>query len=162
MTLPAEKENWILAGTQAGSLWAFHTQDEKYKHQLQKMSDSVTCLYCNSFAKQRYYNVSLWIKCCKLSLVRSDCQNSTKIYITLHKMLYVDTLLLMHKTLSTSWFCVFIVLSDAFISVTYFYTSTFCFSKNFFFVGTANGQLAVFEDRAIKVQMQLFLSVLIW
>ncbi|KAL8221000.1 UNVERIFIED_CONTAM: Leucine-rich repeat serine/threonine-protein kinase 2, partial [Gekko kuhli] len=52
VTLPTEKENWIVAGTQSGSLWAFQTQDEKLRHQLQKMSDSVTCLYCNSFAKQ--------------------------------------------------------------------------------------------------------------
>lgn len=75
--LPAEKDNWIVAGTQSGSLWAFHTQDGKHRHQLQKMSDSVTCLYCNSLAKQSK-------------------------------------------------------------------------QKNFFLVGTADGHLAVFEDRAIK------------
>ncbi|XP_060100725.1 leucine-rich repeat serine/threonine-protein kinase 2 isoform X2 [Heteronotia binoei] len=77
VTLPAEQENWIVAGTQSGSLWAFPMQDEKNKHQLQKMSDSVTCLYCNSFAKQSK-------------------------------------------------------------------------QRNFFLVGTADGQLSVFEDRAVQ------------
>ncbi|XP_074798547.1 leucine-rich repeat serine/threonine-protein kinase 2 isoform X1 [Natator depressus] len=52
VTLPTEKENWIVAGTQSGSLWAFNTEDGKNKHHLQKMSDSVTCLYCNFFSKQ--------------------------------------------------------------------------------------------------------------
>ncbi|EMP38944.1 Leucine-rich repeat serine/threonine-protein kinase 2 [Chelonia mydas] len=54
VTLPTEKENWIVAGTQSGSLWAFNTEDGKNKHHLQKMSDSVTCLYCNFFSKQRF------------------------------------------------------------------------------------------------------------
>ncbi|XP_034622773.1 leucine-rich repeat serine/threonine-protein kinase 2 isoform X2 [Trachemys scripta elegans] len=52
VTLPTEKENWVVAGTQSGSLWAFNTEDGKNKHHLQKMSDSVTCLYCNFFSKQ--------------------------------------------------------------------------------------------------------------
>ncbi|XP_048357550.1 leucine-rich repeat serine/threonine-protein kinase 2 [Sphaerodactylus townsendi] len=87
VTLPAEKENWIVAGTQAGSLWAFHTQDEKHKHQLQKMSDSVTCLYYNSFANQS--------------------------------------------------------------------------KQNFFLVGTADGQLAIFEDRAVKCKGAVPLKILL-
>ncbi|XP_054844009.1 leucine-rich repeat serine/threonine-protein kinase 2 [Eublepharis macularius] len=87
VTLPTEKENWIVAGTQSGSLWAFHTQDENHKHQLQKMSDSVTCLYCNSFAKQSK-------------------------------------------------------------------------QKNFLLVGTANGQLAIFEDRAVKCEGAAPLKIL--
>lgn len=53
VTLPTEKENWIVAGTQAGSLWAVNTEDEMRRHRLQKMSDSITCLYCNSLSKQR-------------------------------------------------------------------------------------------------------------
>uniref|UniRef100_A0A674J0C0 non-specific serine/threonine protein kinase n=1 Tax=Terrapene triunguis TaxID=2587831 RepID=A0A674J0C0_9SAUR len=52
VTLPTERENWVVAGTQSGSLWAFNTEDGKNKHHLQKMSDSVTCLYCNFFSKQ--------------------------------------------------------------------------------------------------------------
>ncbi|KAJ6666293.1 hypothetical protein lerEdw1_000565 [Lerista edwardsae] len=87
VTLPAEKDNWIVAGTQSGSLWAFHTQDEKHRHQLQKMSDSVTCLYCSSLAKPSK-------------------------------------------------------------------------QKNFFLVGTADGQLAVFEDRAIKFKGAAPLKIL--
>ncbi|KAM9169265.1 leucine-rich repeat serine/threonine-protein kinase 2 [Pangshura tecta] len=52
VTLPTERENWVVAGTQSGSLWVFNTEDVKNKHHLQKMSDSVTCLYCNFFSKQ--------------------------------------------------------------------------------------------------------------
>ncbi|XP_032659878.1 leucine-rich repeat serine/threonine-protein kinase 2 [Chelonoidis abingdonii] len=52
VTLPTERENWVVAGTQSGSLWAFNTENGKNKHHLQKMSDSVTCLYCNLFSKQ--------------------------------------------------------------------------------------------------------------
>ncbi|XP_027745929.1 leucine-rich repeat serine/threonine-protein kinase 2 [Empidonax traillii] len=77
VTLPTEKENWIVAGTQSGSLWALNTEDETRRHRLQKMSDSITCLYCNSLSKQSK-------------------------------------------------------------------------QKNFFLVGTADGKLAVFEDRAVK------------
>ncbi|PKU44045.1 hypothetical protein llap_5663 [Limosa lapponica baueri] len=77
VTLPPEKENWIVAGTQSGSLWAVNTEDETKRHRLQKMSDSITCLYCNSLSKQSK-------------------------------------------------------------------------QKNFFLVGTADGRLAVFEDRAVK------------
>ncbi|KAJ7407094.1 hypothetical protein WISP_127979 [Willisornis vidua] len=54
VTLPTEKENWIVAGTQSGSLWAVNTEDETRRHRLQKMSDSITCLYCNSLSKQRF------------------------------------------------------------------------------------------------------------
>ncbi|XP_062990196.1 leucine-rich repeat serine/threonine-protein kinase 2 [Elgaria multicarinata webbii] len=88
VTLPVEKENWVAAGTQSGSLWAFHTQDEKRRHQLQKMTDSVTCLYCNFFPKQNK-------------------------------------------------------------------------QKNCFLVGTADGQLAIFEDRAIKCKGAAPLRVLL-
>uniref|UniRef100_A0A8C3QHL6 non-specific serine/threonine protein kinase n=1 Tax=Cyanoderma ruficeps TaxID=181631 RepID=A0A8C3QHL6_9PASS len=77
VTLPTEKENWIVAGTQSGSLWAVNTEDETRRHRLQKMSDSITCLYSNSLSKQSK-------------------------------------------------------------------------QKNFFLVGTADGRLAVFEDRAVK------------
>ncbi|KAH0616512.1 hypothetical protein JD844_027663 [Phrynosoma platyrhinos] len=87
VTVATEKENWVVAGTQSGSLWAFNTQDEKHRHQLQKMSDSVTCLYCNSFAKQNK-------------------------------------------------------------------------QKNFFLAGTADGQLAVFEDRAVKYKAAAPLKIL--
>uniref|UniRef100_A0A8D2LCR7 non-specific serine/threonine protein kinase n=1 Tax=Varanus komodoensis TaxID=61221 RepID=A0A8D2LCR7_VARKO len=85
VTLPAEKENWIAAGTQSGLLWAFHTQDETRRHQLQKMTDSVTCLYCSFSANKQ---------------------------------------------------------------------------KNFFLVGTADGQLAVFEDRAVRCKGAAPLKVL--
>ncbi|XP_053262089.1 leucine-rich repeat serine/threonine-protein kinase 2 isoform X3 [Podarcis raffonei] len=56
VTLSAEKENWIVAGTHSGCLWVFHAEEEKPRHQLQKMSDSVTCLYCYSYAKQNKQN----------------------------------------------------------------------------------------------------------
>ncbi|RMC10325.1 hypothetical protein DUI87_13127 [Hirundo rustica rustica] len=54
VTLPTEKENWLVAGTQSGSLWAVNTEDETRRHRLQKMSDSITCLYSNSLSKQRF------------------------------------------------------------------------------------------------------------
>ncbi|KAM8978540.1 leucine-rich repeat serine/threonine-protein kinase 2 isoform X1 [Sarcophilus harrisii] len=47
-----EKESWIVAGTQSGILLAVKTDDDKKSHMLQRMTDSVTCLYCNSFSKQ--------------------------------------------------------------------------------------------------------------
>uniref|UniRef100_A0A8C5KHR9 Leucine-rich repeat serine/threonine-protein kinase 2 n=1 Tax=Jaculus jaculus TaxID=51337 RepID=A0A8C5KHR9_JACJA len=50
--LSAEKENWIVCGTQSGVLLAINTEDETKRHTLEKMSDSVTCLYCNLFCKQ--------------------------------------------------------------------------------------------------------------
>ncbi|NXL00767.1 LRRK2 kinase, partial [Mesembrinibis cayennensis] len=87
VTLPAEKENWIVAGTQSGSLWALNTEDETRRHRLQKMSDSITCLYCNSLSKQSK-------------------------------------------------------------------------EKNFFLVGTADGRLAVFEDRAVKCKGATPLKIL--
>jgi leucine-rich repeat kinase 2 len=52
--LPAEKESWIVSGTQSGSLLVINTEDTTKRHTLEKMTDSVTCLYCNSFSKQRY------------------------------------------------------------------------------------------------------------
>ncbi|XP_061874693.1 leucine-rich repeat serine/threonine-protein kinase 2 isoform X2 [Colius striatus] len=87
VTLRTEKENWIVAGTQSGSLWAVNTEDETRRHRLQKMSDSITCLYCNSLSKQSK-------------------------------------------------------------------------QKNFFLVGTADGKLAVFEDRAVKCKGATPLKIL--
>ncbi|XP_047924504.2 leucine-rich repeat serine/threonine-protein kinase 2 isoform X1 [Anser cygnoides] len=87
VTLPTEKENWIVAGTQSGSLWAVNTEDETRRHRLQKMTDSITCLYCNSLSKQSK-------------------------------------------------------------------------QKNFFLVGTADGRLAVFEDRAVKCKGATPLKIL--
>ncbi|NWZ21101.1 LRRK2 kinase, partial [Asarcornis scutulata] len=87
VTLTTEKENWIVAGTQSGSLWAVNTEDETRRHRLQKMSDSITCLYCNSLSKQSK-------------------------------------------------------------------------QKNFFLVGTADGKLAVFEDRAVKCKGATPLKIL--
>ncbi|XP_075575896.1 leucine-rich repeat serine/threonine-protein kinase 2 [Pelecanus crispus] len=87
VTLPIEKEKWIVAGTQSGSLWALNTEDETRRHRLQKMSDSITCLYCNSLSKQSK-------------------------------------------------------------------------QKNFFLVGTADGRVAVFEDRAVKCKGAAPLKIL--
>ncbi|XP_006888261.1 PREDICTED: leucine-rich repeat serine/threonine-protein kinase 2 [Elephantulus edwardii] len=50
--LPAEKESWVVSGTQSGTLLVINTEDGTKRHTLEKMSDSVTCLYCNSFSKQ--------------------------------------------------------------------------------------------------------------
>ncbi|XP_054383099.1 leucine-rich repeat serine/threonine-protein kinase 2 isoform X3 [Pongo abelii] len=50
--LPVEKESWIVSGTQSGTLLVINTEDGKKRHTLEKMTDSVTCLYCNSFSKQ--------------------------------------------------------------------------------------------------------------
>ncbi|XP_005067184.1 leucine-rich repeat serine/threonine-protein kinase 2 isoform X1 [Mesocricetus auratus] len=50
--LPAEKESWIVCGTQSGDLLVINAEDETKRHSLEKMTDSITCLYCNSFAKQ--------------------------------------------------------------------------------------------------------------
>ncbi|XP_048222335.1 leucine-rich repeat serine/threonine-protein kinase 2 isoform X5 [Perognathus longimembris pacificus] len=74
--LSAEKENWIVSGTQSGVLLAINAEDRTKRHTLEKMTDSITCLYCN-------------------------CSKQSK-------------------------------------------------QKNFLLVGTANGNLAVFEDKAVK------------
>ncbi|XP_066225062.1 leucine-rich repeat serine/threonine-protein kinase 2 isoform X1 [Saccopteryx leptura] len=50
--LPAEKESWIVSGTQSGMLLVINTEDGNKRHTLEKMTDSITCLYCNSFSKQ--------------------------------------------------------------------------------------------------------------
>ncbi|XP_040834818.1 leucine-rich repeat serine/threonine-protein kinase 2 isoform X1 [Ochotona curzoniae] len=50
--LPVEKESWIVCGTQSGTLLAISTEDGRRRHNLEKMTDSVTCLYCNAFPKQ--------------------------------------------------------------------------------------------------------------
>uniref|UniRef100_A0A670YQE4 non-specific serine/threonine protein kinase n=1 Tax=Pseudonaja textilis TaxID=8673 RepID=A0A670YQE4_PSETE len=86
VTFSAEKENWVIAGTQSGSLWAFHTQDGERKHRFHTMTDSITCLYCSPPSKHKY---------------------------------------------------------------------------NVFLVGTANGQLAIFEDRAVKGQCATPLKVIL-
>ncbi|XP_069085861.1 leucine-rich repeat serine/threonine-protein kinase 2 isoform X1 [Pleurodeles waltl] len=50
--LPSEQEHWILAGTQSGSLVVLNAEHIESKHCLQKMSDSITCLFCKTFSKQ--------------------------------------------------------------------------------------------------------------
>nr|XP_005570639.1 PREDICTED: leucine-rich repeat serine/threonine-protein kinase 2 isoform X1 [Macaca fascicularis] len=50
--LPVQKESWIVSGTQSGTLLVINTEDGKKRHTLEKMTDSITCLYCNSFSKQ--------------------------------------------------------------------------------------------------------------
>ncbi|XP_012493849.1 PREDICTED: leucine-rich repeat serine/threonine-protein kinase 2 [Propithecus coquereli] len=50
--LPVEKESWIVCGTQSGNLLVINTEDGKKRHTLERMTDSVTCLYCNFFSKQ--------------------------------------------------------------------------------------------------------------
>ncbi|KAM4882699.1 leucine-rich repeat serine/threonine-protein kinase 2 isoform 2-T2 [Thomomys bottae] len=75
--LPAEKESWIVLGTQSGILMVIDAEDWTKRHTLEKMADSITCLYCSCFSKQSK-------------------------------------------------------------------------QKNFLLVGTANGNLAIFEDKAIK------------
>ncbi|KAM5335932.1 leucine-rich repeat serine/threonine-protein kinase 2 isoform 2-T2 [Glossophaga mutica] len=49
--LPIEKESWIVSGTQSGVLLAINTEDGNKRHMLERMTDSVTCLYCSSFSK---------------------------------------------------------------------------------------------------------------
>ncbi|XP_075064928.1 leucine-rich repeat serine/threonine-protein kinase 2 isoform X2 [Mixophyes fleayi] len=51
-TLPEESQPWILAGTQSGDIVAAHTEDLKTKHRLQKMPDSVTCLFFACLIRQ--------------------------------------------------------------------------------------------------------------
>ncbi|KAM5251671.1 leucine-rich repeat serine/threonine-protein kinase 2 isoform 1-T1 [Hipposideros larvatus] len=50
--LPVEKESWIVSGTQSGMLLVINTEDAQKRHTLEKMTDSITCLYCSSFSKQ--------------------------------------------------------------------------------------------------------------
>ncbi|XP_058511638.1 leucine-rich repeat serine/threonine-protein kinase 2 isoform X2 [Ochotona princeps] len=57
--VPVEKESWIVCGTQSGTLLAISTEDGRRRHNLEKMTDSVTCLYCNAFPKQRQKNFLL-------------------------------------------------------------------------------------------------------
>ncbi|ELK27159.1 Leucine-rich repeat serine/threonine-protein kinase 2 [Myotis davidii] len=52
--LPVEKESWIVSGTQSGELLVINSEDGKKMHTLEKMTDSVTCLHCNSISKQRF------------------------------------------------------------------------------------------------------------
>uniref|UniRef100_G3UIB4 Protein kinase domain-containing protein n=1 Tax=Loxodonta africana TaxID=9785 RepID=G3UIB4_LOXAF len=51
-TFLLKKKSWIVSGTQSGTLLVINTEDGKKRHTLEKMTDSVTCLYCNSFSKQ--------------------------------------------------------------------------------------------------------------
>ncbi|XP_023564370.1 leucine-rich repeat serine/threonine-protein kinase 2 [Octodon degus] len=57
--LPAEKESWVVSGTQSGALLVMSTDDGMKRHALEKMTDSVTCLYCSSFSKQSKQNFLL-------------------------------------------------------------------------------------------------------
>lgn len=50
--LAAEKESWVVCGTQSGALLVINVEEETKRHTLEKMTDSVTCLHCNSLAKQ--------------------------------------------------------------------------------------------------------------
>ncbi|XP_018408020.1 PREDICTED: leucine-rich repeat serine/threonine-protein kinase 2 [Nanorana parkeri] len=52
VTLPREREQWILAGTQSGDLVAVLAEDLKTKHCIQKMPDSITCLLFSGVVKQ--------------------------------------------------------------------------------------------------------------
>ncbi|KAM5172793.1 leucine-rich repeat serine/threonine-protein kinase 2 [Mantella aurantiaca] len=44
VTLPGDRAQWILAGTQSGDILAATTEDLQTKHCIQKMPDSITCL----------------------------------------------------------------------------------------------------------------------
>ncbi|XP_072003229.1 leucine-rich repeat serine/threonine-protein kinase 2 isoform X2 [Engystomops pustulosus] len=57
VTVPDERENWILAGTQSGDILAARAEDLKSKHCVQKMSDSVTCFLfsCQILQSQKKY-----------------------------------------------------------------------------------------------------------
>ncbi|XP_069766124.1 leucine-rich repeat serine/threonine-protein kinase 2 isoform X2 [Narcine bancroftii] len=46
-----EQVNWVVAGTQYGRLWVVSTEDVPSIHQLRKMSDSITCLFCTNHSK---------------------------------------------------------------------------------------------------------------
>ncbi|XP_072327748.1 leucine-rich repeat serine/threonine-protein kinase 2 isoform X1 [Scyliorhinus torazame] len=46
-----EEVNWVVAGTQSGHLWIVNTENVKSVHQLRKMSDSITCLFCTHHSK---------------------------------------------------------------------------------------------------------------
>ncbi|XP_053572562.1 leucine-rich repeat serine/threonine-protein kinase 2 isoform X2 [Bombina bombina] len=52
VAFPGDKEHWILAGTQSGDLLVANTENLKVKHSLQKMPDSVTCLFLCCMIKQ--------------------------------------------------------------------------------------------------------------
>ncbi|XP_075713367.1 leucine-rich repeat serine/threonine-protein kinase 2 [Rhinoderma darwinii] len=52
VTVPDEKEHWILAGTQSGDILAAHADDLKTKHCLRKMPDSVTCFLFSGQIRQ--------------------------------------------------------------------------------------------------------------
>ncbi|XP_036914052.1 leucine-rich repeat serine/threonine-protein kinase 2 isoform X2 [Sturnira hondurensis] len=49
--LPVEKESWIVSGTQSGVLLVINTEDGNKRHTLERMTDSITCLYCNSSSR---------------------------------------------------------------------------------------------------------------
>ncbi|XP_067915128.1 leucine-rich repeat serine/threonine-protein kinase 2 isoform X2 [Heterodontus francisci] len=46
-----EQVNWVVAGTQSGHLWIVNTENVKSVHQLRKMSDSITCLFCTDHSQ---------------------------------------------------------------------------------------------------------------
>ncbi|XP_072097132.1 leucine-rich repeat serine/threonine-protein kinase 2 isoform X2 [Mobula birostris] len=47
-----EQVNWVVAGTQSGRLWVVSAEDVQSKHQLRKMTDSITCLFFTSHSKK--------------------------------------------------------------------------------------------------------------
>ncbi|XP_060050662.1 leucine-rich repeat serine/threonine-protein kinase 2 isoform X1 [Erinaceus europaeus] len=56
---PAEKAVWAVCGTQSGTLLAINTKDRREKHNLQRMGDSVTCLYSTSSRQSKQKNFLL-------------------------------------------------------------------------------------------------------
>ncbi|XP_077120929.1 leucine-rich repeat serine/threonine-protein kinase 2 [Ranitomeya variabilis] len=57
VTVPDEREHWILVGTQSGDILAARAEDVKTKHRLQKLSDSITCFLfsCQIRQSQKKY-----------------------------------------------------------------------------------------------------------
>ncbi|KAM4748897.1 leucine-rich repeat serine/threonine-protein kinase 2 [Rhinophrynus dorsalis] len=51
ITFPGGREHWIVAGTQSGEILVSNAEDLKIRHHLQKMLDSVTCLFYSNFLK---------------------------------------------------------------------------------------------------------------
>lgn len=61
VTLPGEKEQWILAGTQSGEIVSMLTEDLQTKHCIQKMPDSITCLLFCCVVKQSQKKCFLFV-----------------------------------------------------------------------------------------------------
>ncbi|XP_056429608.1 leucine-rich repeat serine/threonine-protein kinase 2 isoform X2 [Hyla sarda] len=57
VTVPDEREHWVLAGTQSGEILAARSDDLKTKHCLKKMPDSITCFLfsCQIRQSQKKY-----------------------------------------------------------------------------------------------------------